>query len=173
MLEPLIANRILTTRHHVEDLATRAKPNRAGPMDALQLDGLGSRASPVLWVTDEAEPANELTYLVESVASYSLSTLGLDTTALRVVLLRLALSFNTPATASLLQSLLAVASVHRNGNQSQADKYKMAAIRAMRTSVNETQGSDELLQHIAAGMLLCSFEVRGSGWTGTKPLRDS
>lgn len=68
---------------------------------------------------------------------------------------------STSATA-VLRALLALSSLHRYGVQSQAVELKISSLKALAAaSISETSlGVTEVIQHIAAGMLLCSFEVR-------------
>ena len=62
----------------------------------------------------------------------------------------------------MLQSLLALSSLHRYGVQSQAIGLKNSSLKALAASSNPegSLGVTEVTQHIAAVMLLCSFEVR-------------
>ena len=100
--------------------------------------------------------------IVEAVASQSLTVLGADSEALRDVLLRLAFSSGSPASAAVLQSLLAVSSLHRHGHQPQAAKHRLSALRQLNESSRHGLGVKETIQHGAAGMLLAAFEVRQS-----------
>lgn len=79
------------------------------------------------------------------------------------LLVSIALSSNAPSNVAVLQSLLALASLNRYGYQMQAAKLKVAALQSLRTS-NLSTGKGisvvEAVKHVAAGMLLCSFEVR-------------
>ena len=61
----------------------------------------------------------------------------------------------TPASA-VLQALLAFSSLHRYGLQSQALELKIAALGSLAKGLG---AQTTMQQHIAAGMLLCSFEV--------------
>ena len=97
---------------------------------------------------------------VESDASLSLTTVGLDVLKFRSALLRLAFASGAPASAAVLQSLLAVASLHRYGHQPRAAQYKLSAIQLLNESSKRGLGTKETIQHGAAGMLLASFEVR-------------
>lgn len=97
--------------------------------------------------------------LVESVASHSLTTLGRDISTLRGTLIRMALSSSTPASKAVLNSLLALSSMHQNGLGLQAIEHKVLALRQLTESFNKGVGTQESIQHTAAGMILCSFEV--------------
>ncbi|KAJ5833245.1 hypothetical protein N7474_001556 [Penicillium riverlandense] len=91
-------------------------------------------------------------------ASCSLTTFGHDPTDVGNMLIRMALINDTPSAAAVLRSLLALSSLHRSGLQLQAAKLKIGALKALGTALNREIGTMEILQHVAAGMLLCSFE---------------
>lgn len=101
-------------------------------------------------------PANRT---VQSTVSQSLTVFGQDTTDVANVLIRMALPSNTPSAAAILRSLLALSSLHRYGLQSQAADLKISAITALAAASCSNIGTKEAIQHVAAGMLLCSFEV--------------
>ena len=67
----------------------------------------------------------------------------------------MALQEKTAADATVLQALLAFASLHRYGLQSQALELKIAALGSLAKGFD----AKTTMQHIATGMLLCSFEV--------------
>ena len=74
----------------------------------------------------------------------------------------IAIAGNTSSSAAVLQSLLALSSLHRDGVQQQAAIFKVSSLKALAAASNESRdklGCKEILQHVAAGMLLCSFEV--------------
>ena len=73
--------------------------------------------------------------------------------------MRIALSSNTSSSAAVLKSLLAFASLHRYGLQSQAFELKISSIKALAAASGSNAGDVEVIQHVATGMLLCSFEV--------------
>lgn len=75
------------------------------------------------------------------------------------VLARLALAEDTPSAVAVLYSLLALSSLHRYGVQTQAAELKILALRALAAASKGDINSKEAIQHVAAGMLLCSFEV--------------
>lgn len=75
------------------------------------------------------------------------------------MLIRMALVNNAPSTTAVLRSLLALSSLHRSGLQSQAAELKIAALNALSVASNREISAMETIQHVAAGMLLCSFEV--------------
>lgn len=81
------------------------------------------------------------------------------------ILMRIAMTGNTPSAAAVLHSLLALSSLHRNGVQEQAYKLKIFSLRALAASSTSEMSAIGVIQHIAAGMLLCSFEVSTSTTT--------
>lgn len=98
--------------------------------------------------------------LVDSRAFYSLTTVGEDSRSLRDCLIRVALSYDSPSSAAVLKSLLAFASLHRYGFQSHAAQLKLSALSVLAASAKTGVDSHEVIPHLAAGMLLCCFEVR-------------
>ena len=62
---------------------------------------------------------------------------------------------------AVLKSLLALASLHRYGAQRQAFELKTSSLKALAAASDRTHVLEnaEITQHIADGMLLCSFEV--------------
>jgi hypothetical protein len=112
-------------------------------------------------LTDSLQPP-----AVCHVASGALATFGQDAIALGKVLVRIALEGETASAAAALQALLAFSSLHRYGLQSQAFELKIAALGKLKEgSFSPSLGAKEIIQHIAAGMLLCSFEVHQSSCT--------
>ncbi|SPO03144.1 uncharacterized protein DNG_05826 [Cephalotrichum gorgonifer] len=124
---------------------------------------------PMPWVPPKLGPLDR--DLLEY-SSASLATFGHDATALGNILARIALHEETASTAALLQALLAFSSLHRYGVQSQAVELKIAALRSLaEASAAPSLDVKETMQHIGAGMLLCSYEVHQSSctsghWTG-------
>ncbi|EEU43814.1 uncharacterized protein NECHADRAFT_73999 [Fusarium vanettenii 77-13-4] len=94
-----------------------------------------------------------------SLASYSLMAFGHDASKIREVLVRMALSDNSPCATAILKSALALASYHRDRDHSHADRLKIAALRALAASTQGVIGADESIRHVAAGMLLCTLEI--------------
>lgn len=100
------------------------------------------------------------------VASASLATFGQDTTNLGKILLRISLEGKTASAAALFQALIAFASLHRYGLQSQAVEAKIAALGNLaQGSFEPSFGAIGAIQHISTGMLLCSFEVHQASCT--------
>ncbi|KAK8017084.1 hypothetical protein PG993_015273 [Apiospora rasikravindrae] len=103
---------------------------------------------------------------VDSVASRSLSTFGQDPVQLGQLLLRIA--FGGDATSfgpAVQQSLLAFSSAHRHGAHSRGNEHKIAALKALADISGCKIGVTEAVQHVAAGMLLCSYEMQHSTCT--------
>lgn len=73
--------------------------------------------------------------------------------------MRIALAGNTPSSVAVLRSLLALSSLHRYGIQVQAIELKISSLNALAAASMSNFGAKEVIQHVAAGMLLCSFEV--------------
>jgi hypothetical protein len=97
---------------------------------------------------------------VHDAAHLSLVTFAYTKDDTRDVLLRMVLTPNAASARGLLYALLAVSSLHRHGLCQEALSYKIAALRALSTSVtNVTKDTSEATQHVAASMLLCAFEV--------------
>lgn len=105
-------------------------------------------------------PVKLTSMAVLSNASSSLSTFGQDPKYIGNMLIRMALVNNKPSSAAVLRSLLALSSLHRSGLQTQAAELKIAALNALGVASNHEISPMEAFQHIAACMLLCSFEVR-------------
>jgi hypothetical protein len=76
------------------------------------------------------------------------------------MLMRIAFTNSTPSALAVLRSLLALSSLHRYGVQEQALEFKLASLKALAESAAaEVSGTREVIQHVAAGMMLLSFEV--------------
>ena len=71
----------------------------------------------------------------------------------------MALASTSPAATAVWQAMLGLSSLHRYGLQVQAIEFKIAAIKALAAASNGHIGAAEAIQHVAAGMLLCSFEI--------------
>ncbi|KAH8431020.1 uncharacterized protein LDX57_008681 [Aspergillus melleus] len=101
----------------------------------------------------------------QSTASGSLTTFGHDPTSMGSLLIRMALTNSSPSSTAVLHSLLALSSLHLYGLQSQAGELKLSALRALAAASRTSIGPVEAAQHIAAGMLLCSFELHRASCT--------
>ncbi|KAK7885159.1 hypothetical protein LTR67_010650 [Exophiala xenobiotica] len=115
------------------------------------------------------EDKDLLQYFLE-VASHSLTTLDHDPRGLGTAVVRIALAPNTQSAAAVFQSLLALSSLHRDGPQPHASTLKASALRALAAAASNTNlgTREEVIQHIATGMLLCSFEVHLSSCTSSQ-----
>ncbi|KAI0161218.1 hypothetical protein GGR57DRAFT_351109 [Xylariaceae sp. FL1272] len=103
----------------------------------------------------------------ESIAFSSLATLSTLEGDLRNALIPMALSNDAVTSRAVLHAMLAVSSIHRAGLQVQSVEHKVAAIGALAASLKVgIKTMCEAAQHVAAGMLLCSFEI-------FQPLSDS
>lgn len=114
----------------------------------------------VRWLRFPAKPGEILSVaLVETVASCSVATIGGHAIDIRNILLRMALSDGSRTTKAVMQCILAISSLHRFGPRPQAINLKLSALRTLAASLAAGIDTKEALQHIAAGMLLCTFEV--------------
>lgn len=107
---------------------------------------------------------SDLTDVVQHTASRALAIFGHDPAELGNVLIRIALASNTTSAIAVRKSLLAFSALHRHGLHKQAVEDKISAIKALSTIVGTNMGTLEAIQHVAAGMLLCSIEVRSSDY---------
>jgi hypothetical protein len=73
--------------------------------------------------------------------------------------MRVALSQSTTSSTAVLHSLLALSSLHRHGLQAHAAKLKLSALSALAASAKIGVQAHDLVPHVSALMLLCSFEV--------------
>jgi hypothetical protein len=96
---------------------------------------------------------------VQHSASRSLAIFGHDSAHVGKMLMRIALTGNTPSAAAVLYSIFALSSLHRYGCQEQAFEFKISTLRALANMTMRKLTATETIQHVAAGMLLCSFEV--------------
>ncbi|KAK4244354.1 putative oxidoreductase [Corynascus novoguineensis] len=92
-------------------------------------------------------------------ASKSLAIFGRDPAELGNVLMRIALVKNTASATALFRSILALSSLHRHGIHSRAIELKISAIKALAAASGSSLDAVEAMQHVAAGMLLSSFET--------------
>ncbi|RYC62012.1 hypothetical protein CHU98_g4195 [Xylaria longipes] len=117
------------------------------------------RCLPPMQAALNAEEVELLQYFRSSAYS-TLATSSVDLTGLRDLLLRLALSDHTIPSRAVLHALLALSSLHRDSFQLQAAQHKTAAVGALAASArNGVNSTTEAAQHVAANMVLCSFEI--------------
>ncbi|KXH29561.1 hypothetical protein CSIM01_06294 [Colletotrichum simmondsii] len=74
-------------------------------------------------------------------------------------LLRIALSEVSHAGKALQHALLAFSAQYRYGPVFRAEELKLSALRALSLSAAEGMSAHKAVQHVAAGMVLCMFEV--------------
>ncbi|KAL2133151.1 hypothetical protein VTI74DRAFT_2812 [Chaetomium olivicolor] len=79
--------------------------------------------------------------------------------------MRIALAKNTASATALFRGILALSSLHRHGVHSQAIRLKISAIKALAAASGNPMDAIEAMQHVAAGMLLCSFEIHQASCT--------
>lgn len=89
----------------------------------------------------------------------SLPAFGIDLERLRGVVARIAIVDDSAPSRAVLNSVLALAALYKFGNQRQASRFIAAALSSLRASVQKGIRLQQGLQHIVAGMLICSFEV--------------
>ncbi|KAF4459654.1 Arginine metabolism regulation II [Fusarium albosuccineum] len=120
-------------------------------------------AQPILtalpsWVNPGLDPSEKELFQ----ASLSLTTFGNDAVKIPQILIRMALSDNTPSATAIFMSMLALASFHHDGLQSRVAHFKISALRALSASTKGEVGAAESIRHVAAGMLLCTLEIQQS-----------
>ncbi|OCL14685.1 hypothetical protein AOQ84DRAFT_384532, partial [Glonium stellatum] len=76
----------------------------------------------------------------------------------RSLILRMSFADSSPSSCAVLQAIFALASVHLYG-PSPAIAFKQKALLALEASLNEETGMREVLQRIAAAMLLGLYEI--------------
>ncbi|TGJ88111.1 hypothetical protein E0Z10_g691 [Xylaria hypoxylon] len=102
----------------------------------------------------------ELLRYFQSTAFSTLATFSTDLASFRDMLVCMALMNHTIPSRAVLHALLALSSLHRDGLQLQAAKHKTAAVGALGASAKDgLHSTTEAAQHVAANMLLCSFEI--------------
>ncbi|KAI0127358.1 fungal-specific transcription factor domain-containing protein [Xylariales sp. AK1849] len=97
---------------------------------------------------------------VKFIAFDSIGIFNDDRQGLRSLLLRLALSDASPSSRALLQSALALSSLHRYGLRAEAFRLRVSALHALEASIRSGISASEGIQHVAAGMILCYFEIQ-------------
>ncbi|KAI1758517.1 fungal-specific transcription factor domain-containing protein [Hypoxylon sp. FL1150] len=124
---------------------------------------------PVLWNPLTLKDADkDLFQYFQLTASQSLTTFGHDPTKVGNILIRVAVAGDTPSSKAVLKSLLALSSLHRYGVQAQAIELKISALAALAAASESNIGAKEAIQHIAAGLLLCSFEIHQSSFASSQ-----
>ncbi|KAI0200564.1 fungal-specific transcription factor domain-containing protein [Astrocystis sublimbata] len=101
----------------------------------------------------------DLLHYFRSTAYSTLATFNVDPTHLREIILGLSFD-DTIASRAVLHALLAFSSLHRESFQLQAAQHKTAAVGALGASLkNGIRNATDAAYHVAANMLLCSFEI--------------
>ncbi|KAI0543304.1 hypothetical protein F4679DRAFT_134899 [Xylaria curta] len=106
----------------------------------------------------------ELFQYFQHTAYRSIASLGYDAASIGNVIMRISVQDSSPSAKGVLKSLLALSSLHRHGLQSQCVEFKIAAIRCLVVATQGTVGTREVIQHIAAAMILCSIEIIGPAY---------
>lgn len=95
----------------------------------------------------------------------ALRVFGQDALQVRGLVLKMALSYYSPSADAILQAILALSALHRDGTSpcsqvpEQARQLKAAALRALAASATPNLSSDDVARHVVCGMLLCAYEV--------------
>jgi len=97
--------------------------------------------------------------VVQCFAVHSLTIFGHRASDLGKVLIRMAMGSETVSTMGVQQAILAFSSIHRYNVHPRAVEHKISALKALANASTSHIGTKEATQHIAAGMLLLSFEV--------------
>ncbi|KAK7994580.1 hypothetical protein PG991_016168 [Apiospora marii] len=130
-------------------------PPRKGGAQSISVPVLEVPWNPRLLETGE----QDMFEYFQSVALRSLPTFGQDQVQLGQMLLRAAgAGDGTSFGVAVQQSLLAFSSTHRHGVHTRAAEHKIAALKALADISGCDIGPVEAVQHVAAGMLLCSYE---------------
>ncbi|PMD55003.1 uncharacterized protein K444DRAFT_568912 [Hyaloscypha bicolor E] len=96
-------------------------------------------------------------------AAQALATFRRRPSELSSFLLRMCLSSDSLSATALLRALLAFSSLHRHGLQEQAVELKISALKALAAASEGVEfDTEKIVQHVAAGMLLYSFEIQTS-----------
>ncbi|KAF2448085.1 hypothetical protein P171DRAFT_428213 [Karstenula rhodostoma CBS 690.94] len=126
---------------------------------------------PVRWNPHEiGEIEWDLLNYFQLEASRSLTIFGSDPKQLTNFLMCLSQNGKTQASTAVLHSMFGLASLYRYGWNAQAMEFKISSLRALAKASETFDESVEGVHHVAAGMLLCSFEVHmascsASEWT--------
>ncbi|KAH7310539.1 fungal-specific transcription factor domain-containing protein [Stachybotrys elegans] len=113
---------------------------------------------PILWPLHHLSTEKKsLFQYFQTVIAPTLSTLS--DRPLGPVLVRIALSANSPSGLAVQQAVLAFASLHRYGPQVNAVELKLSCLRALSAATSQDMEPRDIIHHVAAGMLLCKFEI--------------
>ena len=90
----------------------------------------------------------------------SLAPIQTNGYSLRKLFFQLSLSDDSPASTAVLRAILSLASLYSQGYGEEPLRLKTAALESLGKSMNgRAIGTREIYQHVAVGMLICSFEV--------------
>ncbi|KAH8164572.1 hypothetical protein CIB48_g3665 [Xylaria polymorpha] len=114
-----------------------------------------------LWSQPRSEATDmELIHYFRDAAHQSLATFSPTMSHIRDVIIPMVFTSDTVSRRALLHALLAFSSLHRSGLHRKTMSLKVAALGALSASAKEaSQGMVEAAQHVAACMILCSFEI--------------
>ncbi|KAL5354873.1 hypothetical protein ACLOAV_000964 [Pseudogymnoascus australis] len=104
-------------------------------------------------------------------ASSTLAIFEPDKNEFLGLLMRLALLDSSPSSVAVLQSALALSSLHRHGLQADVLQFKARSLRSLIISCNNSIESPTVVQHIAASMILCHLEVKSPSYCSHEILR--
>lgn len=94
-------------------------------------------------------------------ASTSLPQLDSETTQFRDLLLRMSLKDDSASSRALLYSIFCLSAVRRYGNVQECAHFKTLALQALQQATTSTTlTTAQVLQHVAAGLMLCRSEAR-------------
>ncbi|KAI5868244.1 fungal-specific transcription factor domain-containing protein [Durotheca rogersii] len=99
----------------------------------------------------------DLLHFFEGAVSQILTTFSEQ--PLGSILMRIALSSDSPSCIAVRKSMLALSTLLRHGLSWQSERLKLCAIRALMASAEDGITLTNAAQHVAAGMLLCIFEI--------------
>ncbi|KAI0406920.1 fungal-specific transcription factor domain-containing protein [Xylaria palmicola] len=116
---------------------------------------------PKLWSQPQSDVTNmELVYYFRDAAHHALATFSPHTANIRDVIMRMLFVDDTVSKRALFHALLAFSSLRRSGLHRETMLFKVAALGALSASAKEaSHGLMAAAQHIAACMILCSFEI--------------
>ncbi|KAF2119053.1 fungal-specific transcription factor domain-containing protein [Lophiotrema nucula] len=133
-----------------------------------------NKSQPILWIPMPFNSMSmdnrdkDLFQYFRYVASQALTVFGHEPTNLGNLLIRISLSSDSSSATAVRKAMLALSSLHRYGVQSQAIELKITSLKALASASKDNLGAVELVQHVAAGMLLCSFEIHQSSCTSSQ-----
>ncbi|KAI0543413.1 fungal-specific transcription factor domain-containing protein [Xylaria curta] len=156
-----IRNRNLSSNHFINTISQDIEfySHMSCPVTLKALDSDLPNAK--LWRQPQSEVTQmELIHYFRDAAHESLATFSPTMSHIRDVIIPMAFTSDTISRRALLHALLAFSSLHRSGLHRKTMSLKIAALGALSASAKEvSQGFVEAAQHVAACMILCSFEI--------------